>query len=278
MVTRFAPSPTGDLHLGHVYAAAFARDKARENNGRYLLRWEDIDMIRCKPEWEKRIWEDLEWLGLLPDEKPWRQSERFPVYEKALGKLRDYGLVYPCFCTRREITAEIESAVDAPHGPDGPLYPGICRNLSKDEQSNRIASGTPHAWRLNSARATRQTGPLTWTDQKRGTRSVRVEEFGDIVLARKDVPTSYHLAVVIDDATQGITLVTRGEDLFEATGIHRLLQSLLGLPVPQWLHHPLVRDIEGRRLAKRDQDTSIRSLRKAGRTPKEITDLALSSF
>lgn len=267
-VTRFAPSPTGELHLGHALAALTAWREARNDpaGGRFLLRLEDIDFTRCREEWVEGIFEDLRWLGLSWPEPVWRQSERLPVYREALEKLKALGVLYPCFCTRQEIAA----AASAPQGPEGPLYPGTCRNLSVARREDRMAEGKPFAWRLDTARALALTGPLFWNDRRFGTQRADPALLGDVVLARKDIATSYHLAVTIDDAAQGITLVTRGEDLFSSTHVHRLLQALLDLPVPEWLHHRLVTDEHGRRLAKRDKDRSLRELRARGVSPRQL--------
>jgi len=270
--TRFAPSPSGRLHLGHAHSALFTARAAA--GGRFLLRIEDIDLGRCRPEHEAGILEDLAWLGLTWETPVRRQSEHFADYRAALDRLRGEGLVYPCFCTRREIAAEIARAGSAPHGPDGPLYPGTCRRRSEDERAERLAAGEPHAWRLDLAEASRRTGPLTWHDLGAGEQAARPELLGDAVLARKEVPTSYHLAVTVDDALQEIGLVTRGQDLFHATHLHRLLQALLGLPVPRWHHHALLSDAEGKRLAKRHDALSLAALRAAGRSPAEVRALA----
>lgn len=267
-VTRFAPSPTGWLHLGHAYAALFAQEQAA--GGRFLVRLEDIDGTRARPEYEVAIFEDLAWLGLKWEEPVRRQSDHFDDYRAALAKLEALGILYPCFCTRREIQEEIALAGNAPQGPDGPLYPGTCRNRSAGERAARIASGEAYALRLDVTKAMADVGELTWKDRAKGGFTARPDVFGDVVLARKDTPASYHLAVVVDDALQGITLVTRGEDLLEATHLHRLLQELLGLPVPEWHHHRLITDGAGRRLAKRDDARSLRSLRSAGWTPEQM--------
>lgn len=267
-VTRFAPSPTGLLHLGHAHSALFAK-KAAGPEGRFLLRIEDIDGGRCRPEFEAAILEDLAWLGLTWEEPVLRQSERLPLYQAALDRLSGEGLLYPCFCTRKEIEAEIAAAGGAPQGPEGPLYPGTCRHLTTEETLERVAAGEAHALRLDMAEAARRAGPLTWRDRERGEMKAQPEALGDLVLSRKDAPGSYHLAVTIDDAAQGVTLVTRGEDLIPATSVHRLLQALLGLPVPEWLHHGLLLDEEGRRLAKRDKAATLAALREAGVTPEE---------
>jgi len=268
-VTRFAPSPTGWLHLGHAYAALFASEKAA--GGRFLIRLEDIDGTRAKPEYEEAIFEDLAWLGLNWETPVRRQSDHFDDYRAALAKLEMLGVLYPCFCTRREIQEEIARAGNAPQGPDGPLYPGTCRHRDTAERAERTASGEAYALRLDVAKAARLvSAELEWIDLERGRFKARPDVFGDVVLARKDTPASYHLAVVVDDALQGITLVTRGEDLLEATHLHRLLQELLGLPVPEWQHHRLITDESGKRLAKRDDARSLRSLRAAGWTPEQV--------
>lgn len=271
--TRFAPSPTGLLHLGHAHAALFAAGAAGAN-GRFILRIEDIDGTRCRPEFEAAILEDLAWLGLDWERPVRRQSEHMADYAAALDVLRAQYLLYPCFCTRREIRAEIERAGAAPHGPDGPLYPGTCRGLSTDERHARIEQGVPYAWRLDMEQAMRRTGPLTWHDRAKGAIDARPQAFGDVVLARKETPASYHLAVTVDDALQGMTLVTRGEDLFDATHVQRLLQALLNLPVPEYRHHGLIVDDSGKRLAKRDKATTLRALREAGKSPAEVRTLA----
>ena len=277
-VTRFAPSPTGLLHLGHAHAALFAARAAQASGGRFLLRIEDIDRARCRPDFEAAIAEDLRWLGLSWEEPVMRQSERFQVYRRALDRLQDRGLLYPCFCTRKEIQREIAGAGLAPHGPDGPLYPGTCRGLGADERQAGIAAGRPYALRLDVAKAAAAAGPLTWAEHGRGGAEIPAEPeiHGDVVLARKDVPASYHLAVTLDDAEQGVTLVTRGEDLAPATHIHRLLQALLDLPVPAWHHHGLIADPAGRRLAKRHDAQAIRTLRAQGLSPARVR--ALSGF
>ncbi len=275
-VTRFAPSPSGFLHLGHAHSALFAEARARAAGGRFLLRIEDIDIGRCRLEFEAALLADLAWLGLRWDAAPERQSERLETSRAALAALRARGLLYPCFCTRKEIQAEIARAASAPQGPDGPLYPGICRALGAAAGQERIAAGEAHALRLDMARALTlpEARGLTWQDRARGEQVAQPAQFGDVVLARKDIGTSYHLAVTLDDARQGVTLVTRGSDLFDASHLHRLLQALLGLPVPEWHHHRLVTDAAGRRLAKRDDDQSIRALKASGRSPEEVRGLA----
>ena len=268
--TRFAPSPTGLLHLGHAFAALFAHRAARRDGGRFLLRIEDIDPGRCREAFVGAIEADLAWLGLDWDGPVRRQSRHLEDYQAALDRLAGLGLLYPCFCTRSDILREVEGAAAAPQGPDGPLYPGLCRSLTGAGKRARLAAGQPFALRLDMARATAMAGRLTWTDLAAGEQAARPELFGDVVLARKDTPTSYHLAVTVDDALQGVTLVTRGEDLFSASHLHRLLQALLGLPVPRWHHHRLLTDGGGRRLAKRDRAATLRSLREAGADPGEI--------
>ncbi len=270
--TRFAPSPTGLLHAGHAYSALFSQAAAQKTGGRFLLRIEDIDFTRCKEEHEDAIYEDLAWLGLEWEQPVRRQSEHLGHYKAVITGLQGRGLVYPCFCTRKDILTEIERSGAAPHGPGELLYPGICRQLSQDERKSRIEAGEEFALRLDLARALAAIDgeELTWHDRHKGRQIARPELLGDAVLARKDIRTSYHLAVVADDALQGITLVTRGEDLFEATHLHRLLQALLGLPVPEYVHHPLLRDPEGNRLAKRKKSPTLRDLRKGGKAVEDL--------
>ena len=274
VVTRFAPSPTGLLHLGHAYSALFSARAARTAGGRFLLRIEDIDGGRCRPEFEDAIRDDLAWLGLEWEAPVRRQSDHMADYAAALARLDEIGLIYPCFCTRAAIRAEIALAGAAPHGPDGPVYPGTCRALPRDERTRRVDSGEPHALRLDTARAAAHAGPLTWVDRDRGERTATPAAHGDVVLARKDVPTSYHLSVTVDDHLQGVTLVTRGADLLPATDVHRLLQALLGFAVPAYHHHRLLTNETGIRLAKRDAAATIRSLREAGRTADEVRRMA----
>jgi glutamyl-Q tRNA(Asp) synthetase len=276
VVTRFAPSPSGYLHLGHAHSALFAARaaQAKGERGRFLLRIEDIDQGRSRPEFETAIYEDLAWLGLAWEAPVRRQSDHFADYRAALDQLAAQGVIYPCFCTRADIQAEIARAGQAPHGPDGPLYPGMCRALGEDERESRIAAGEQHALRLDVARAAEIAGSLTWCDLGEGEVAADPQSLGDVVLARKETPTSYHLAVTLDDALQGVTLVTRGRDLFHATHLHRLLQALLGLPVPDWHHHALLADESGQRLAKRHDALSIRALRAAGKLPEEVRAMA----
>ena len=276
ITTRFAPSPTGFLHLGHAHAALFAWRRARAAAGRFLLRIEDIDPSRCRPEFTAAILEDLAWLGLDWDGEIRTQSAHFPEYQATLDKLSVRGLLYPCFCTRADIQREIAASTTAPHAPDGaPLYPGTCRHLPAPTRAARIASGQRFVTRLDMARALATiTTPLSATEEGQGTRLCHPEHFGDVVLARKDTPASYHLCVTHDDALQGVTLVTRGEDLKPATAIHRLLQALLGWPEPAYAHHALLTDPTGRRLAKRDKAAALRDLRQSGTAPAEARALA----
>ena len=272
IVTRFAPSPTGFLHLGHAFAALTA---ARAGE-RFLLRIEDIDTTRCRPEFEDAIYEDLAWLGLDWQMPVLRQSERFETYRTALDALQSQGLLYPCFCTRAEIAAEIARASEAPHGPEGPVYPGTCRHLSEEQRQARIASGAPYALRLDSQKAASIIGMLAFEEHgagpegEHGTIAVEPLLFGDVVLARKETPASYHLCVVVDDAYQGVTLVTRGNDLFAAAHIQRVLQALLGLPAPDYAHHKLILDKSGKKFSKRDSAATLRDLRANGITPYQI--------
>jgi glutamyl-Q tRNA(Asp) synthetase len=270
-VTRFAPSPTGLLHVGHAYAALFAAGAAGQ--GQFLLRIEDIDPTRCRPEFEAAIFEDLAWLGLSWPQPVRRQSEHFVDYRAALDRLEGEGLLYPCFCTRTDIQREIAAAAAAPHGPDGALYPQTCRTLSAAEQQALIAAGKPYALRLRMDLACTAAGPLAWHDDGHGEIAAAPEKFGDLVLGRKETPASYHLACTLDDALQGVTLVTRGEDLFEATHVHRLLQALLDLPAPRYRHHRLLTDASGRKFSKRDQAPTLRALRESGKTPAHIHEM-----
>jgi glutamyl-Q tRNA(Asp) synthetase len=264
-VTRFAPSPTGRLHLGHAWSALLAHDFARADGGTFLLRIEDIDPGRSRPEHVDGIIEDLLWLGLEWDGEIIYQSERLSLYAEALDRLKAEGLLYPCFCTRAEIAAEIAASASAPQGPDGPLYPGSCRGLADNDLSR------PHAWRLDVKAAMARAGSLYWMD---GHTEVQAEpdRFGDVVLARKDAPASYHLAVTMDDSAQGVTDVVRGRDLFAATDVHRLLQALLDLPTPAYHHHVLLTDALGARLAKRDKAPTLADLRAAGADPVALVE------
>ncbi|WP_347093712.1 tRNA glutamyl-Q(34) synthetase GluQRS [Sphingomonas parapaucimobilis] len=261
-VTRFAPSPTGRLHLGHALSAVRAFDLARTSGGRFLLRIEDIDGTRSRPEHVDAILRDLEWLGLEWDELSF-QSERLGLYAAAQGQLAD--LLYPCFCTR----AEIAASLSAPHGAT-PLYPGTCRHLSPKTRAARM--GEPHSWRLDMKRAVERAGPLCWQDEHAGTVAADPLAQGDVILARKDAPASYHLAVTVDDAAQGVTDVVRGVDLFDATHIHRLLQGLLDLETPLYHHHPLIVGADGQRLAKRHGAPALAAMREAGEDGRALAD------
>lgn len=282
-VFRFAPSPNGYLHLGHALSALLNADMARQADGRVLLRIEDIDASRCRPEYEQAVYEDLAWLGITWDGPVRRQSEHFDDYQAALAKLEAQGLVYPSFESRAEIAAMVaarEAQAPWPRDPDGaPLYPGAAKDMPSDERARRLASGAPYALRLDMAAALARVDALTWQETgtgpagETGTIAADPAAWGDVVLARKDTPTSYHLAVVADDAAQGITDVVRGQDLFHATAVHRLLQALLGLPAPRYHHHRLVLDPDGRKLSKSTQATGLRELRARGLTAGDVRRL-----
>lgn len=257
LTTRFAPSPTGRLHLGHAYSAALAHRAAREADGRFLLRIEDLDQTRSRPEFVEAIEEDLRWLGIGWDGEPLVQSKRSALYGEALEKLKAQGLVYPCFCTRSDIAA----ALSAPHGPAASRYPGTCRGLADDPERR---STTPHSWRLDASRAVGRVGLPGWTEQGGRTFRASAGDIDDEILARKDAPASYHLACVVDDAATGVTLVVRGADLRSSTPVQRLLQMLLELPEPLYRHHPLVVHEDGKRLAKRDLAPTLQALRGSG--------------
>ena len=257
--TRFAPSPNGPLHLGHAFAVVVAHDLARERGGQFLLRIEDIDGARSRPEFVDEFFRDLEWLGLPWDGEVVYQSHRLDRYIEAGEALKRMGLLYPCRCTRAEIAAAATGS-----GPDGPIYPGTCRDRAVDPEGA--------AWRLDVARATALAGPLTWVDELAGAQIAQPERFGDVVLLRKDLPASYHLAATLDDAADGITLVTRGADLFAASHVHRLLQALLELPVPTWHHHALLVEPGGRKLAKRRGSPSLGDRRRAGEDGRALAD------
>ncbi|MEO9130075.1 MAG: glutamyl-Q tRNA(Asp) synthetase [Sphingomonas sp.] len=308
IVTRFAPSPTGLLHVGHAWSAILAHDRARDAGGRFLLRIEDIDGTRSRPEFIDAILRDLAWLGLSWDGPVLLQSQRLPFYAEALERLNAMGLLYPCFCTR----AEIAASLSAPHGDAGPVYPGTCRHLSVDERERRMA-GERHAWRLDMARAIaaipspefpspakagaqlerlqwRHAAPdhqrpppgpqpslgkssaLIWHDEIAGDVIATPEIHGDVILARKDAPASYHLAVILDDAAQGVTHIVRGRDLFAATHVHRLLHALLDLPTPIYRHHALLTDDTGERLAKRNKAPTLESMRADGVSGTTLAD------
>ncbi len=266
ITTRFAPSPTGLLHLGHASVALDAWGRARSAGGRFLLRIEDIDAGRCRPEFTAALLDDLRWLGLDWDGPVRVQSEHLNEYRSSLDRLGGMGLLYPCFCSRADV---IRSAT-APHGPDGVVYAGTCRSLPPSEREDRIAAGQPHAWRLDVAQALGRTGPLDFTEEGRGRLRCDPLAHGDVVLARRDAPSSYHLCVTHDDAAQGVSLVTRGADLLPATGIHRLLQAVLEWPEPGYAHRPLLTGPDGRRLSKRDGSDSLRAMRAAGVTAGQV--------
>ncbi len=279
-ILRFAPSPNGYLHLGHAYCALLNHDMARDLGGRLLLRIEDIDIERCRPEYEAAIYEDLRWLGISWIEPVRRQSEHFEDYAAAVAELEAQGLLYPSFESRSElnaIVAELDRHGHWPRDPDGvPIYPGRARKLSAAERARRRAAGEPFALRLAMDAAVARTGALSWTETGAGPHgqtglvTAAPQMWGDVVLARKETPTSYHLAAVLDDALQGVTDVVRGQDLFWSTGIHRLLQALLGLPEPTYHHHQLILDDDGRKLAKSTKATGLRELRAAGSTARDI--------
>lgn len=263
LATRFAPSPTGRLHLGHAYAALIAHDAARAGRGAFRLRIDDIDSGRCRGEFHAGIDADLAWLGLLPDGPPLVQSTRAPRYAAALEQLRQEGFLYPCFCSRSDIAA----AATAPHGPEGLVYPGTCRALEADQRAERMAAGMVPAWRLDLAAANARTGQLAWVEAGAGPVMARPDLLGDVVLGPRDRIAAYHLASTIDDADMAITLVTRGRDLAFATHMHRLLQALLDLPTPDYRHHALIGGAAGVRLAKRDGAAKLAALRHAGVDP-----------
>jgi glutamyl-Q tRNA(Asp) synthetase len=279
-VFRFAPSPNGYLHLGHAYSALLNYDLARACGGRFLLRVEDIDPTRCRPEFEAAIYQDLAWLGIAWEQPVRRQSEHFDRYRDALQRLTGQGLVYPAFESRAEIArlvAEQEAHRPWPRDPDGaPLYPGTAKQMTADRRAEMLQSGAPYALRLDMAAAIARCADLGWTehgegpDGETGAVAARPEAWGDVILARKETPTSYHLSVVIDDALQGATEIVRGQDLFWSTSVHRLLQALLGLPPPLYRHHRLIRDGNGQKLAKSTGATGLRELRAQGATPEDI--------
>jgi len=279
-VFRFAPSPNGYLHLGHAYSALLNFDLARASGGRFLLRIEDIDATRCRPEFEAAIYEDLAWLGISWETPVRRQSEHFANYRDALEKLAGLGLIYPSFESRAEIArlaAQREGEAPWPRDPDGvPLYPGAAKSLPPDQRARLIGQGAPYALRLDMAAALARAGEMRWTehgegpDGETGSVTARPEAWGDVILARKETPTSYHLSVVIDDALQGVTDVVRGQDLFWSTSVHLLLQQLLGIPQPAYRHHRLVADSSGQKLSKSTAATGLRELRGQGASPADI--------
>lgn len=271
VVTRFAPTPSGELHVGHVLAAWQARRMADAHGGRCVLRIEDIDTERTRdPRWLAGIYEDMEWLGIRFDGEVMVQSHRMGVYAEALERLRELGLLYPCFCSRAEIRAEWESMTRAPHAGEYMRYSGHCRDLPAERVSELLEKGVPHAWRINMRRVEDLVGCPLWEDLRLGVRRCVPSACEDAVLARKDTPTSYHLAVVVDDSAQQVNLVTRGADLLEFTPLHRALQAVLGLPTPLYAHHLLLRDASGKRLAKRDRACSVRFCREQGMSPQQL--------
>jgi glutamyl-Q tRNA(Asp) synthetase len=282
-VFRFAPSPNGHLHLGHAFSALLNFDLARQAGGRFLLRIEDIDATRCRPEFEAAIYQDLGWLGIVWETPVRRQSEHFAFYRQAIEQLAAQGLIYPGFESRAEIArlvAQREAGAPWPRDPDGaPLYPGVAKSLSAEQRQRLIEQGTPYALRLDMAAARARAKNLGWTEQgegpggEHGAVTARPEAWGDVVLARKETPTSYHLSVVVDDALQGVTEVVRGQDLFWSTSVHRLLQQLLGLPQPGYRHHRLLCDAAGQKLSKSTRATGLRELRAEGATPADIRRL-----
>ncbi len=289
-VFRFAPSPNGELHLGHARSALLNQQLARRTGGRLLLRIEDIDLARCTPEFEAGIYRDLEWLGLTWEQPVRRQSEHFADYAAALERLKKLGVVYPAFMSRSQVRdhiAELETAKRHwPRDPDGaPLYPGVERDMSRRERNRRIAAGDRHSWRLN-VDAALALGPnvLSWTELgagptgETGRIAARPQLWGDVVLSRSDAPASYHLAVTVDDASQSVTDIVRGQDLFHATSVHRLLQALLGLPEPVYRHHSLVLGADGRKLSKSERHSGLRELREEGVSPQEVRERAMAGL
>jgi glutamyl-Q tRNA(Asp) synthetase len=274
-IFRFAPSPNGYLHLGHAYSALLNAKMAHETGGRLLLRIEDIDIARCRLEYERAIYEDLAWIGFKWEKPVRRQSQHLADYARALASLRGRGLIYPCFCTRGDILRAISGRPDWPRDPDGsPLYPGTCRHLNTAERMARRARGERAAWRLDMENALSAVVSLSWSeyDTENAPHEIRAEPqaWGDVILARRDTATSYHISVVVDDAKQGITDVVRGKDLFASTSVHRLLQELLGVPAPRYRHHDLITDASGHKLSKSRGSPALRDLRASGMTPDEI--------
>jgi glutamyl-Q tRNA(Asp) synthetase len=277
--SRFAPSPTGRLHLGHAWSALFSAQHALKQQGQFILRIEDIDQGRCRPEFIDGIYEDLEWLGLSWDTPIRKQSEHMTEYGKAIRTLDALGVLYPCFCTRKDIQEEIDRSGAAPHGPEGALYPGTCRHMDGAARAEKIAAGLPYALRLDIEKAMEHTRhTLTWRDQYQGEHDATPQILGDVVLARKGMMASYHLCVTLDDHLQGVTLVTRGEDVLYATHLHRLLQHLLNLSVPEWAHHPLLLDAAGKRFAKRNHAVTLDHMRNEGKTPDDIIQMIWNSL
>lgn len=254
--------------MGHAYSALYAQRKA--NGAPIVLRIEDIDQTRCREEFVSALFEDLAWIGVKWRPEVRRQSEHFDEYASRMHEIESMGLAYPCFCTRADIRREHSNAMAAPHGPEGPLYPGTCSALSSEERADRIGEGEPFAIRLDMERALAMVGELVWEDEHLGQQVARPQEFGDVVLARKETPASYHLCVTVDDALQNIDIVTRGEDLLRSTDVHRLIQAVLGLPTPVYSHHRLILDESGRKFSKRDASVTLRSLRESGESPDSV--------
>ena len=271
--TRFAPSPTGHMHLGHVFSALFAYEAAKKLGGKFILRIEDIDAQRSSKLFEESIYEDLDWLQINFSKEVRYQSDHIEDYKAAINELIKLHMVYPCFCSRSEIKAEIMRAGNAPHEEDYSVYPGTCRRLSLEERKAKIEQNLSYAWRLNIRAASKKFGNLFWNDMRLGKHTVPVGIIGDVVLARKDTPTSYHLSATLDDHIQRIGLVTRGEDLVNATHIHKILQALLGLKSPKYLHHPLILDSSGVRLSKRTRAQTVKSLKASGLKREDVIDL-----
>ncbi|MGY8975502.1 MAG: tRNA glutamyl-Q(34) synthetase GluQRS [Alphaproteobacteria bacterium] len=271
--TRFAPSPTGHMHLGHVFSALFSYEAAKKLGGKFILRIEDIDSQRSSKVFEESIYEDLEWLQIKYSTDIRYQADHMDDYKGAIKELQKLDMVYPCFCSRSDIKAEIMRAGNAPHEEETSIYPGTCRRLSKEERIKKIAIGTSFAWRLNIRAAAKKLGNLVWRDLRLGKHTVPVGTMGDVVLARKDVPTSYHLSATLDDHIQRIGLVTRGEDLVSATHVHKIIQSLLELKSPIYLHHPLILDSKGVRLSKRTRAQTVKSLKTSGLKRNDVIDL-----
>ena len=271
--TRFAPSPTGHMHLGHVFSALFAYEAAKKLGGKFILRIEDIDSQRSSKLFEESIYEDLDWLQISFSKEIRHQSDHMEDYKAAINELIKLDMIYPCFCSRSEIKAEIMRAGNAPHVEDYSVYPGTCRRLSVEERKAKIEQNLSYAWRLNIRAASKKFGNLLWNDLRLGKHTVPVGIIGDVVLARKDTPTSYHLSATLDDHIQRIGLVTRGEDLVNATHIHKILQVILGLKSPTYLHHPLILDSNGVRLSKRTRAQTVKSLKASGLKREDVIDL-----
>ena len=271
--TRFAPSPTGHMHLGHAFSAIFASELAKKINGKFIVRIEDIDQNRSRKIFEDSILEDLDWLEIKYDKKVRKQSDHLDDYKAAIDELNRLGVIYPCFCSRSDIKAEIMRAGNAPHEEENLFYPGTCRRLTNQERIEKLEKENNFAWRLNIRAAAKKIGRLIWQDIRLGSNTVPVGTIGDVVLARKDIPTSYHLSVTLDDHIQRIGLVSRGEDLVEATHIHKIIQMLLGLNTPIYFHHPLILDSTGKRLSKRNRAQTLKSLKAKGYKREDIIDL-----